>query len=35
MDFDLKLTGTKDIVLDESNPAAQALLGYSEAVFSR
>ena len=37
LDFDLKLTGTLEIgrLLDEGNPAAQALLGYAEAVFSR
>jgi hypothetical protein len=37
LDFDLKLTGTLQIgrLLGEGNPAAQALLGYSEPVFAR
>jgi hypothetical protein len=37
LEFDLKLTGTLEIgrLLGEGNPAAQALLGYSEAVFTR
>ena len=37
IEFDTKLTGTLEIgrLLDEGNPAAQALLGYSEPVFAR
>jgi hypothetical protein len=37
MEFDLKLTGTLEIgrLLGEGNPAAQALLGYAETVFTR
>ena len=37
LDFELKFTGTLEIgrLLQEGNPAAQALLGYAESVFTR